>query len=99
MCTRQVVADLGLRPGLVPAVEAASADEPVILAIEDPPSDASVLKVVRDDCDDLGILLCELHVLENQEALGEAAEAFCDNEETVRKFAEKARAIVEVLRE
>lgn len=49
--------------------------------------------------DDAGLLLCELHVLENQEALGEAAEAFCENEATVRKFAEKARAIVEVLRE
>ena len=49
--------------------------------------------------DDAGLLLCELHVLENQEALGEAAEAFCDNEATVRKFAKKAQAIVEVLRE
>lgn len=49
--------------------------------------------------DDAGLLLCELHVLENQEKLGELAETFCDNEETVRKFAEKARAIVEVLRE
>ena len=49
--------------------------------------------------DDVAILLCDLHVADNQEKLAEAAEVFCDNEENLKKFAAKAAAILKAARE
>ena len=49
--------------------------------------------------DDVAILLCDLHVADNQEQLAEAADTFCDNEETLKKFAAKAAAILKAARE